>query len=491
MVKIRSWIVLILVFLGIYLITGSAFAGSISLKKDGDATADYPHSTIATERLGAAYDVYGTNGADAPLIYYNATISLNQNDIITFKLSNAKFNNVVKLCIYDGTNNDKEGGTLISPTPSASAPQDFVTYRINTDGAGKMIFILGKGCASTGSGNDYDAIPLLVNSGLINGTKIEISVPEAYIAGTTFTLSGALVPSTTILTVENENTVTVTADLAATIDFDADMMKFVADTYTTQTESKPALKRTFTGKSISAGDLGASDSVKVTIEGDMSGIKEIFWDLNNNNAKDTGETFTIDAANNKATITVAGNNPGVATNILRTVYIVVNGTVPLNPRTLKVTYLIDFADPSKADRTLASAEDFSIFVLNAYQALVPFVRVGNGYATTIVFTSSYIPATGATSANKIKASTTCLDGTSKVIDINTDNPADDKLQPGRPGRIYGFSLANAFGATCVGDAFAVTFTINAPQNKVAGYAVMDTPLGTRRIPVKDTNTLQE
>jgi len=483
---------LLLTVFMVFLFAGSglAVAATLSMKADGNSNNTYGKSDIASELLGQAYDVYNGgsgNGADAPLVAYSA-ISFSANDIITFKLSNAKFNNTVKLCVNDGLNNNTEGADLISTTPTSSAPQDTVTFRINANGAGKSTFILARSCAASNNGTDYDAIPLLVNAGLTKGAKIEISVPEAYIAGTTITLSGALASATTILKVEDENTVTVTPDTTAIIDFDADMKKFKSETTgdTTTTASKPSLKRTYTPASITAGDLGASDSVKVTIEGDMSGIKEIYWDLNDNGTKNSGEAFTIDTANNKATITVAGSNPGVGNGAQRKVYIVVDETTPLNARTLKVTYQIDFSSASKVDRILASAEDFSKFVLNAYQALVPFVKSTTGYETYIKFTSSYKPATGATTANKVKAAVTCIDGTSKVEEIT-------QLTTGVVGAVTGAGLLSKFGSTCVnGEGFAVTFTVNAPQNNVATYAVTTTPTGEqRRIPVKDTNTLSE
>ncbi|MEM3553384.1 MAG: hypothetical protein QW658_00310 [Candidatus Bathyarchaeia archaeon] len=446
-------------------------AATLVMRAHGNIGQNYAYATIAAELLGKAYDVYA--GGKAPVVEYQ-TISMNANDIVTFRLTNAKFNGNVKLCVYDNQHNNQEGGDLISTVPSSTSPQGSVTFRINTTGSGKNKFALASKCASDTDETDYQAIPLLVDAGLSKDTKIEISVPEAYIAGTSITLSGALA-SATILTVDYEQSAELTRD-DRTIDFGKDLKEF---TDSPTDRALPSLKRTFAKKDISAGDIGGSDNVKVEVSGPMSGIKEIFWDLNNNDAKDTGEAFSIDTQTNTATIQVAGNNGGVQTGELRKVHIVVDKATPLTPRTYKLTYKVDFGDDQKMDRWLIVAQEASTWSLNAVQFYVPLVGTdpSTGRETYIKLQSKY----KASAANDVFVQIVTSDGT--VVEYKPG-----KITPGVPLTITGKELKDyveSQGKSVDGaKGFAVIVTVNAPEEHVFAYANIIDASGAKRVPVK-------
>ena len=115
----------------------------------------------------------------------------------------------------------------------------------------------------------------------------------------------------------------------------------------------------------------ATDFVKIVIEGDLSAIKEILWDSEDDSGggaitlESTDSDFNI--TNGVATFKIKGDNGTLdATNV--NIRITVEGDQVIAPRTLTITVQLDFTDGdgglNNNDRDLVAKADMTVWKLN-------------------------------------------------------------------------------------------------------------------------------
>lgn len=362
--------------------------------------------TYATELFGTgASATVLTNGADITLTT-DAAIDAGEAADITFTLTNATFGQAVTLgdvTVNGAAGGDVNGAATVTLKSGGAVGDSSVTINVDVtaafdanDTVSLNVAAIQEAAALATAATKVTAVATITQTATGGGNAFPSTIGNAT-AGTTDLVATSAdevaltVNDGTDAEVDVDNRSDITTNAVAITDGTAilDGVAVAAATYALNGAGVNAANGVFANV--------AGDTIELSLSGTLNTGDQVFIDLDGDAAIDAGESFTVDAAANSATLSLDATGTLPAAD---TVYYVANGTDTLAPATFTLTATSAFAEATYAtesDNGSAStsysglsADGWALAVPPSTSSDVANIRVTNETGATVsLFAQGY------------------------------------------------------------------------------------------------------